>query len=222
VAILTDFRHSRDPFFNFPAMVSGCRSPRSASTAPIAFQVSLNDTVFNLFNADVSDVRNSDEIKSAPKQSITVDYQHLMLAMNAWHSRCVKGNMKRIRVERMNRTGKEGCALEVGKTNFESEVLGSKQPVLVVFCAPWSKACRVLQPVLSKVMRASSGSVKFVKINSDDNPDLSLGYGIHSIPVLLYFVEGVVRARITGTASKEAILAKLESVTGNVDSSTHS
>jgi len=122
----------------------------------------------------------------------------------------------------MNRTQKEGRVLEVGKTNFESEVLSSKQPVLVVFCAPWSQACRVLWPVLNQIMRASSGSVKFVQINSDDNPDLSLGYGIHSIPVLLYFVDGVVRARITGTASKEAILAKLESVTGNVDSSTHS
>ena len=111
---------------------------------------------------------------------------------------------------------------EVGSTNFESEVLGSKQPVLVVFCAPWSKACRVLQPALSEVIRASSGSVKFVQINSDDNPDLSLWYGIHSIPMLLYFVDGVVRARITGTASKEAILARLQSVTGNDDSSTPS
>src|SRR5207249_3895768 len=110
----------------------------------------------------------------------------------------------------------------VGKTNFGSEVLGSKQPVLVVFCAPWSKACRVLRPVLNQIIKSSSSSVKFVKINADDNPDLSLWYGIHSIPVLLFFVDGVVRARITGTASKEAILAKLESVTGNVDSSTHS
>ena len=120
----------------------------------------------------------------------------------------------------MNATRHKEHVLEVGKAGFESEVLGSKQPVLVVFCAPWSKACRVLRPVLNKVMRASSGSVKFVKINSDENPDLSLWYGIHSIPALLYFVDGVVRARITGTASQQAILAKLESVTGNHDSST--
>src|SRR6266478_3081991 len=120
----------------------------------------------------------------------------------------------------MNATRNKERALEVGKTNFESEVLGSKQPVLVVFCAPWSKACRVLRPVLNQIMRTSTGSVKFVKINSDENPDLSLWYGIHSIPALLYFVDGVVRARITGTANKQAILAKLESVTGNHDSST--
>jgi len=137
-----------------------------------------------------------------------------MRATSTWHGQCAKCHVKRIRVESMNRTGKEGCALEVGKTNFESEVLGSKQPVLVLFWAPWSRACRVLRPVLNQIMRTSTGGVKFVKINSDENPDLSLWYGIHSIPVLLYFVDGVVSARITGTASKEAILAKLESVTG--------
>ncbi len=145
-----------------------------------------------------------------------------MLATRTWHNQCLKCQLKRIRVERMNTKGNEGHLLEVGKANFDSEVLCSKQPVLVVFCAPWSKACRVLRPVLNKVMRASSGGVKFVKINSDENPDLSLSYGIHSIPMLLYFVNGVVRATITGTASKEAILARLESVTGNTDSSTPS
>jgi len=128
--------------------------------------------------------------------------------------------MKRIRVERMNTTPKEERPLEVGNANFDSEVLGSKQPVLVVFWATWSKACGVLRPVLDKVMRASSGSVKFVKINSDENPDLSLWYGIHSIPVLLYFVRGDVRARIVGTASKEAILSKLQAVSDGRDSKT--
>jgi thioredoxin 1 len=120
----------------------------------------------------------------------------------------------------MNATRNEERLLEVGKANFESEVLGSKQPVLVVFCAPWNGACHVLRPVLNKVMRATSGSVKFVKINSDANPDLSLWYGIHSIPVLLYFVRGVVHARIVGTASKEAILSKLRAVSDARDSKT--
>ena len=145
-----------------------------------------------------------------------------MPTTSEWYSQCIKCHVKRIPVESMNRTQKEGGVLEVGKTSFESEVLSSKQPVLVVFCAPWSKACSVLWPVLYQIMRASSGGVKFVQINSDDNPDLSLWYGIHSIPVLLYFVAGVARARITGTASKEAILAKLQSVTSNDDSSTRS
>jgi thioredoxin len=177
--------------------------------------VPLKERVFNLLNVDVSDARNSDEIKSPLKQPITIDYQWLTCLLSLWHSRCVKGDMKRICVERMNATPNEAGVLEVGQINFESEVLGSKQPVLVVFWAPWSRACRVLRPVLNKIMRTSTGSVKFVKINSDENLELSLWYGIHSIPMLLYFVDGVVRARITGTASREAILAKLESVTKN-------
>ena len=145
-----------------------------------------------------------------------------MRGKSTWHSQCIKRHVKRIRVESMNRIKNEERLLEVGNTNFESEVLGSKQPVLVVFWAPWSRACRVLRPVLNQIMRTSTGGVKFVKINSDENPDLSLWYGIHSIPVLLYFVDGVVRARITGTANMEAILARLESVTSKDDSSTHS
>jgi thioredoxin 1 len=179
----------------------------------------LCDQIFNFLNGDVSDARNSDEAKSPPKRFTILDYQQFMRAASTWHSQCLKPHVKQIRVERMNRTQNEEHVIEVGKINFESEVLSSKQPVLVVFWAPWSKACRVLRPVLNKVMRASNGGVKFVKINADENPDLSLWYGIHSIPALLYFVNGVVCARITGTASQQAILAKLESITENNDSS---
>ena len=109
----------------------------------------------------------------------------------------------------------KGCAVEVGTINFESEVLLSQRPVLVVFWAPWSSACRVAEPVLNEVMTQLSGSVRFVKINADENPKLSLWYGIQSIPTLLYFAAGNILARIVGTASKEEILAQLESSTRN-------
>ena len=109
----------------------------------------------------------------------------------------------------------KGCAVEVGTINFESEVLRSQHPVLVVFWAPWSSACRVAEPVLNEVMTQLSENVRFVKINADENPKLSLWYGIQSIPTLLYFVAGNILARIVGTASKEDILAQLESSTRN-------
>jgi thioredoxin 1 len=182
----------------------------------------FNDMAFNLFDVDVSDARNSDEAKALPKRFVIVDDQRLMRAMITWHRQCIKCHVRRIQVERMNTRRNEERMLEVGKTNFEAEVIGSKQPVLVAFWAPWSRACRVLRPVLNQIITASSGSVKFVKINADENPDLSLWYGIHAIPVLLFFMDGVVRARITGTASKKAILARLQSVTSNNDSSNRS
>jgi len=109
----------------------------------------------------------------------------------------------------------KGCAVEVGTINFESEVLRSQSPVLVVFWAPWSSACRVAEPVLNEVMTQLSENVRFVKINADENPKLSLWYGIQFIPTLLFFVAGNILARIVGTASKEEILAQLESSTRN-------
>lgn len=98
----------------------------------------------------------------------------------------------------------------VGEANFESEVLRSKHPVLVAFWAPWSHPCHILNPVLDELAAACVGIVRIVKVNADDNPDLSLACEIQSIPTLLYFVNGEVCVRIVGTVSREAILAKLK------------
>ena len=110
--------------------------------------------------------------------------------------------------------------IEIGEANFESEVLRSKQPVLVAFSAAWSRPCRILDSVLEEVAAACAERVKVVKINADNNPDLSLVWRIQSIPTLLYFADGSLRATIVGTASKEAILSKLRSVTDGDDSKT--
>ena len=104
--------------------------------------------------------------------------------------------------------------IEISEANFESEVLRWKQPVLVAFSAAWSRPCQILDSVLEEVAVACAGREKVVRINADNNPDLSLVWNIQSIPTLLYFIDGNLRARIVGTASKEAILSKLRSVTG--------
>jgi thioredoxin 1 len=101
---------------------------------------------------------------------------------------------------------------EIREPDFEMQVLKSKQPVLVNFWADWSQPCRRLGPVLEEVAAGCEGRVKVVKVNADDHPYLGLCYGIQSIPALLYFINGEAWAQIVGTASKEAILATLDSV----------
>jgi len=120
----------------------------------------------------------------------------------------------------MNENSNNKPIIEIGEGNFESEVLRWKQPVLVVFSAAWSRPCGVLDCVLEEVAAACNGRVKVARINADNNPDLSLFWRIQSIPTLLYFVDGNLRARIVGTASKEAILSKLRSVTEGGDAKT--
>ena len=120
----------------------------------------------------------------------------------------------------MNAAPDEGCMVEVGKANFDVEVIRSRQPVLVVFWAPWSPACREAEPVLNEVWRELSGRVKLVRVNADQNPHLSLWYGIQSLPTLVHFVNGRVHGRIVGTASKQVVLAQLEASTQNPTTSS--
>ena len=99
--------------------------------------------------------------------------------------------------------------ISVSDVDFEMEVLKSAQPVLVAFCAPWSRPCNILDAVLNEVAAEVSTQVKLAKVDADDFPNLSLLYEIQSIPTLLFFVQGQERGRFIGTASKEAILTKM-------------
>ncbi len=112
----------------------------------------------------------------------------------------------------MNRKKLEhpSAILDLGEANFEPEILKSEIPALVLFWAPWSRPCVLLKRVVEEVAADCAGKVKVARVNADDNPDLGLLYAIQSIPTLLFFAEGNVRARIVGTASKEAILAKMK------------
>jgi thioredoxin 1 len=104
-------------------------------------------------------------------------------------------------------------AKEISEPEFETEVLRCTQPVLVGFLADWSKPSRLVEPVLDEVAGACNGNTKIFKVNVDDNPDLGTIYSIQSVPTLVYFFNGAVRAKIVGMVSPKAILAKLNSIT---------
>ena len=110
----------------------------------------------------------------------------------------------------MNECDNNSRPFQIDNGNFDSEVLQAKQPVLVAFLTVWSRPCAILAPVLDEIASERAGKLKVVRVNADTSLDLSLWYDIQSIPTLLYFVSGNVRAKIVGTATKEAILSKLE------------
>lgn len=113
-------------------------------------------------------------------------------------------------VERMNTSQNNGGFQMVSGTNFGAEVLRSSKPVLAVFWAPWSRPCQVIESVLVEVAAACLERIKIVKLNADDNPDLSLAYDVQFIPTLLVFVGGRLDAKIVGTTSKEVVLTKID------------
>jgi len=105
--------------------------------------------------------------------------------------------------------------------DFAAEVLASKQPVLVEFWTSWSRPCQVLDCVLRELAGHWGGKVKVVKVNADDSLDLSLCYDIQSVPTLLCFVAGRPSFRIVGTATREAIEAKIKSLSQQAPARRH-
>lgn len=124
----------------------------------------------------------------------------------------------RVAVENMDVNPDNRPTTQISEKDFEAEVLHSTQPVLVAFIAPWSRPCHILEAALDEVVAERVGTVKVIKVNADDNPELSLWYGVQSIPTLLFFVDGNLRTKVVGTASKEAILVRLQMVISGGDS----
>ncbi|MGE5596410.1 MAG: thioredoxin [Hyphomicrobiales bacterium] len=79
---------------------------------------------------------------------------------------------------------------EVTDATFESEVVKADLPTLVDFWAPWCGPCRMVAPIVGELSEEYAGKVNFVKMNTDENPQVPSRYGIRSIPSLLLFKPG--------------------------------
>lgn len=90
---------------------------------------------------------------------------------------------------------------EVSDSTFENEVLNSSQPVLVDFWAAWCAPCRMLAPTVEAVAEEFQGKAKVVKLNVDENQDISSRYGIKGIPTLIIFSNGKEADRVVGVPS---------------------
>lgn len=99
--------------------------------------------------------------------------------------------------------------------NWEQEVLKSEIPVLVDFWAPWCGPCRALAPTIDKIAEQFAGKVKVGKLNTDDNSDLAVRYGISGIPQVLLFKGGDdPKERMVGLQSEGALVKVINRVLG--------
>jgi len=95
-------------------------------------------------------------------------------------------------------------------SNFSDEVLSSAKPVLVDFWAEWCGPCRKIGPVVEELASEYDGKAVIGKVNVDDNPEISVKYGIRSIPALLIFKNGEVVDQIIGAVPKAVLKKQLD------------
>ena len=104
-------------------------------------------------------------------------------------------------------------AIELTTANFDQEVLQATTPVIVDFWAPWCGPCRMISPVLDEIAKERDGAVKIAKVNVDENQELAaVRFKVQSIPLLLFFNKGELKAQHLGATNKQTILAKLDSL----------
>jgi thioredoxin 1 len=82
--------------------------------------------------------------------------------------------------------------IHVSDATFEKAVLKSPLPVIVDFWAPWCGPCHMVAPILEKLAGEYAGKLVVAKVNTDDNPEWAIKYGVQGIPTMLFVANGKV------------------------------
>ncbi len=97
---------------------------------------------------------------------------------------------------------------ELNESNFNEEI-NKEKLVLVDFWAEWCMPCRMLTPILEKLEQEFE-EVEFAKLNTDENPNIAMKYGIFSIPTVMMFYKGEIVNSFVGAMPESVVRREIE------------
>ncbi|MFI5333200.1 MAG: thioredoxin [Candidatus Babeliales bacterium] len=103
-------------------------------------------------------------------------------------------------------------AIVITKENFEKEIVQSKLPIIIDVFATWCGPCQQMMPIFHELEQELGNQYKFAKINVDEARELSIQYGVTSVPTFIFIKDNQVKAKETGYMSKEELIEKIEDV----------
>ena len=101
--------------------------------------------------------------------------------------------------------------IQTNDTRFATDVLETNRPAVIDFWAEWCGPCRAIGPVIEELSKEYAGKVNVGKVNVDENPQVSMNYGITSIPAILFIKNGQVVDKLVGAQPKGNFVKKIES-----------
>ncbi|MCB0761361.1 MAG: thioredoxin [Flavobacteriales bacterium] len=103
-------------------------------------------------------------------------------------------------------------ALEFTDTNFQELALDSDKPVMIDFWAEWCGPCRMVGPIVEEMASEYEGKAVIGKVNVDENPDISMKYGIRNIPTIIFLKNGEMVDKSVGAVPKNILTEKIDNL----------
>ena len=101
-------------------------------------------------------------------------------------------------------------AFEITDANFQESVLDRDGLTVIDFWAEWCGPCRMIGPIIEELHTEYDGKVLVGKVDVDHNPEVSMKYGIRSIPTILFVKNGEIVDKQVGATSKKVLADKIE------------
>ena len=109
---------------------------------------------------------------------------------------------------------KKGYLYDVNEHEFDEKVIKASHTALIIvdFWAEWCAPCKMLGPVLERVVLSFGGKVNLAKVNIDVNQELSMRFSIKSIPAVKIFKDGSVVEEFIGALPENDVFAIVQSI----------